>query len=212
MHKAASPALIAEQPISLLMTNHMGRLLLAPRHPHAVLDPQALQQWLATFELIGAMLDRDPTTGIQSFARGARFFDWIGFTGCAVQLGETDTTAGCHLRLWPLLPTPRLVYGRNSRAPCCQQCRKRAATSLQSLIDTPDCLVICSHCGHRAPAWNWDWRGQAGYARIFCSIEDIFPGEVAPLPALLTQLDQHSGIAWHWFVVQDSDTSKLLIG
>jgi hypothetical protein len=64
-------------------------------------------------------------------------------------------------------------------------------------------MLHCTACGERTPAWKWRWREQAGFGRVFLLIEEVFPGEGAPLPGLLRQLEALGVGPWHWFYVQD---------
>jgi hypothetical protein len=69
----------------------------------------------------------------------------------------------------------------------------------------PACIdLTCPACNEIAPAWSWDWRGHAGFARLTLTIEEVFPGEVGILPGLSRLLEQASdGLSWHWFMIQD---------
>jgi hypothetical protein len=47
------------------------------------------------------------------------------------------------------------------------------------------------------------WRQNAGFGRLFVTIEDIFPGEAVPVPGLLDGLRRATGTDWHYFYIQD---------
>jgi hypothetical protein len=47
------------------------------------------------------------------------------------------------------------------------------------------------------------WRQDAGIARFFIQIEDIFPGEAVPVPTLLQELIQAADCPWRHFYLQD---------
>ena len=64
-------------------------------------------------------------------------------------------------------------------------------------------LLRCHSCGLIGPAWEWNWRRQAGFGRIFLIIEEVFPGEGQPLPGLLAALNALGVGPWQHFYVQD---------
>jgi hypothetical protein len=66
-----------------------------------------------------------------------------------------------------------------------------------------DGALACPACGHSAPPWGWDWKESAGFGRIFLTVEEVFPGEAVPAPALLDLLARITGCAWRHFYVQD---------
>jgi hypothetical protein len=66
-----------------------------------------------------------------------------------------------------------------------------------------DGALDCPACGHSAPPWSWDWKESAGFGRIFLTVEEVFPGEAVPAPALLDLLTRITGCAWRHFYIQD---------
>lgn len=195
------------------MPLHTGRLLLAPVDPAQAPAREPLRLRLTQVGFLGAALEplaeADEATP-NAFALGEAFFDYVGFTGCAVKLDAVPGTAGpagCHLRLDPPSAEPRFLHGRNTRPPRCPACRKTLAEWREAMKDwswAKNEALACPACGSRRLAWQWDWRGHAGFARLALRIEEVFPGEAAILPALPSLLQQASdGLRWHWFAVQE---------
>lgn len=197
------------------MPLHTGRLLLAPLDPTQAPAMAPLRTALTEAGVLGGPL-RLPSSsaGDQSaswgFAPGERFFEYLAFTGCAVRLDDLPAaggTLGCHLRLGPSSAGPKFLHGRNTRPPRCRDCRatlKDWRTPMRGWQWPERAQLPCPACAASALAWLWDWRGQAGFARLTLAIEEVFPGEAAPLPALPKLLAQASdGLPWHWFMVQD---------
>lgn len=197
------------------MALHTGRLLLTPEDPLQAPAWEPLREALLQAGFFGAPLQADRSAGASRslgmrFALGERFFDYVGFTGCAVKLDGLPGTGGadgCHLRLDPPSAEPRFFSGRNSRPPRCPVCGKtltdwRAAMEPWRWPEQTE--LSCPGCGQASPAWHWDWRGHAGFGRLTLAIEEVFPGEAAPLPALLKLLRKASGgLSWQDFAVQD---------
>jgi hypothetical protein len=46
------------------------------------------------------------------------------------------------------------------------------------------------------------WRKNAGFGRVFVTVEDVFPGEAVPVPTLLEGLRAASGVDWRYFYLQ----------
>jgi len=141
------------------------------------------------------------------YAAGPRLLDLIGFTGCAVQLDtNSDAASFLHVRLEGPYPSPVFKAGRNTRLPRCPECRgalhdwREQTAAWQSPGAGP---LTCAGCTTSAPASAWDWRRQAGVGRTFVAIEEVFPAEGRPLPALWALLERLDAGPWHYFFVQD---------
>jgi hypothetical protein len=52
-------------------------------------------------------------------------------------------------------------------------------------------------------AWDWDWKQQGGFGRLFVMVEEVFPGEAVPTPGLLDLLRDLDGTPWRHFYVQE---------
>ncbi|MEA3640947.1 MAG: hypothetical protein VBE63_13515 [Lamprobacter sp.] len=182
---------------------HNGRLLLTPEDPMAAIPGQSLSGQLLDAGLIATAA---PGNGMR-FASGKRLFEYIGFTGCAVQFGSAlDQTGRLAIEIEGPLDAPVLRYGRNSRPPRCAQCQRPLPTWREQIEQTnsgDERLLHCLGCGAEAPGWSWNWGRHGGFGRLFVNLEPVFPGEGRPLPALLTLLAQVELGPWRYFYVQD---------
>ena len=117
------------------MPLHTGRLVLTPADPLVLTDPPRLRRALAEAGFIGEPLD----TRAGRFLIGPCLLDLLTFTGCAVQVETTPTEgaggAFCHVHLPPPTPSPRLLAGRNTRAPRCPACRARLTDWRERIAD-----------------------------------------------------------------------------
>lgn len=181
-------------------------MLLTPQDPQAVIDQANVRRILRE-----AGFSDGPLPGTESsFLAGNRFLSLITFAGCSVQLElRPSNTSGerfCHIRFSGPYRQPVLRHGRNTRPPRCPSCR------------APDrewrdhCLhgagrgvepIQCASCGTPSLPWFWDWKETGGYGRGFVEIEEIFPGEASPTPALISLLEGIADIPWRHFYVQD---------
>lgn len=180
---------------------HNGRLLLTPEDPMATTSIRRLEAGLRSGGLIG----NAAANSAMRFAPGPRVFEYVGFTGCAVQLEERPGTAGLQVTLDGPFDTPQPRLGRNSRTPRCAQCRQPLATWREQLDQTTDSVepMCCNNCGAEAPSWYWSWGRHGGFGRVFISLEPVFPGEGRPLAACFRLLEQLQLGAWRYFFVQD---------
>lgn len=181
---------------------HNGRIVLTPEDPVAAISIERVEAQLRNGCLIGDALAQKA----MHFSPGARLFDYIGFTGCAVQLDHGQKDEQFEIALEGPYATPQPRFGRNTRPPRCAQCRQPLPSWREQLgrpdeHDSP--LLSCHHCETEAPARCWSWGRHGGYGRVFIRLEPVFPGEGRPLPALFTLLEQMPLGAWRYFFVQD---------
>lgn len=188
------------------MPIHTGRLVLTAADPHAVADPDLLTGVLAQAGFIGAPL-RDYSG---AYSVGPQFLSLVTFAGCAVALpsapGILSDGAFAHVLIPKLAPAPRLLTGRNTRAPRCPSCRARLKDWRSRTAywrEHPMAGLTCPACGETRPPWRWDWKEQGGFGRVFILVEEVFPGEAVPTPSLLDLLTHASGSGWRHFYVQD---------
>lgn len=196
------------------MPNHTGRLVLTTVNPFAEPAAVLLAGALAESGFIGAPIGSPWAGRDGAYAVGPHFLDLLTFSGCAVSIAaapaDTPTSvpgsAFCYVELPRLEPSPRLLWGRNTRPPRCPACRERL-TDWRQLIgaaaEPSSSGVICPRCGASHPPWVWDWKEQGGYGRRFVLIEEVFPGEAVPTARLFGVLSDAAGSGWRHFFVQD---------
>jgi hypothetical protein len=194
---------VGEAPRSRL-SNHTGRLILAPRDPQACPDRDRLSRALSEAGFIA-----DPIADQEAaFHVGPEFLGLIAFVGCAVAITSDPVCGGpfCHVVVPPAALRPCFCHGRNTRAPRCPSCRGRLSdwqSQIENGASRSEAGIACPSCGKSHPMWSWDWKQQAGFARQIIQVEEIFPGEAVPTRGLLDLLEQTSGCVWLYFYVQD---------
>ncbi|NBC14359.1 MAG: hypothetical protein GVY09_13665 [Gammaproteobacteria bacterium] len=203
---------------------HTGRLVLAPADPLQAVDQATI---IAALHRLGLLGGQRSDAAASAFAAGPALGALIGFTGCAVQFGGEGRAAidvGPWLRIPPPSEAPRLFWGRNTRPPRCPACgaplrswRERLpvaaagdvapASSAPASCDPTSCNAVqplrCDACETTSPALRWRWGRHGGAARSTVSIEEVFPGEGTPLPALVKALDALGAGPWVFFYIQD---------
>jgi len=187
-------------------SSHTGRLLLTPADPRFSPDLHALASALRDCGFIGQPLAEGET----AFLAGDHLLQWISFTGCSPQI-RLEPPAGatgsfCHVRFAGPYPAPRLLWGRNTRPPRCPSCRgpirdwQGHRAGWEASAETP---FPCPECHRTLTPLDLGWRDNGGFGRCFVSVEDVFPGEAAPVPALYGLLAHASGKPWRTFYIQD---------
>ena len=184
---------------------HTGRLVLTPSDASAPVERKRLEVRLKAAGLIGPALPGRT----DAFEIGEQFTRLVAFTGCAVAFDQTPTaTSGTftHITLHGPYLAPRLLSGRNTRPPRCPECGKglvawRDQVQRWQLSQPPE--LRCLHCMAIAPGWGWRWGQHGGFGRVFVCVEEVFPGEGSPLPALLDALYADGIGDWRFFYVQD---------
>lgn len=199
--------------ITALDSLHTGRLVLTTVDPLQAVDRATIVTSLADLGLLGARLSEREAT----FGTGPAFASLVAFTGCAVQFGDAaagGSVPGPWVRVPASLPTPRLLWGRNTRPPRCPACPTPLRGWATPLAPSPSpehpgsgcdatLPLTCAGCGVSAPAHAWRWGRHAGAGRTFVMIEEVFPGEGRPLPALLQALGALGAGPWDFFYLQD---------
>ncbi|MBK1722419.1 hypothetical protein CKO23_09190 [Thiocystis violacea] len=185
--------------------NHTGRLVLTTLDPHASPQRVLLVEMLAEKGFIGERLAQGE---VAAYAIGPGFLSLLTFAGCAVRIrSEPDAGAPfCHIQVPPVREHPYLLAGRNTRAPRCVGCRARLLDWRERRAhwaSHPHAGVTCPTCRETRPPWLWDWKQQGGFGRLFIQIEEIFPDEATPTPALFDLLIRATGTGWRHFYIQD---------
>ncbi len=171
----------------------IGRLILAPADPQAVLPSAQVLAQLQRLELCGDML---PGRADQ-YAVGEAFMQWISFAGCSpfirYEPESAEDEAFCHLRLWQAEgERPGFFSGPNSKPPSCPHCGK-ALTEWQAMMSRWQQggeMGNCRHCSTALDPLQLNWRRHAGLGKTLVAIYNIFPGEARPLTALLERLGE----------------------
>ncbi|NEX21553.1 hypothetical protein G3480_14750 [Thiorhodococcus mannitoliphagus] len=202
MTAGVAPRSAASAPVA---ASHTGRLVLTPADPHVIPQVGLLIEMLADKGFVGESLG---TSEEQAYRIGPGFLSLMTFAGCAVRIqSDPDRQGGfCHIRVLPAREHPSLLVGRNTRAPRCVGCRARLVDWREHTAhwaSHPHAGVTCPQCGETRPPWLWDWKEQGGFGRLFILVEEIFPSEATPAPALFDLLIRASGTGWRHFYVQD---------
>lgn len=181
---------------------HNGRLLLTPEDPIAAASAQCLEAILRG----GSLIASASADNAMHFAPGARLFEYVGFTGCAVRLDQGTDSEGLEITFEGPFDAPQPRLGRNTRPPRCAQCRQPLAAWREQLDLASDGMrskLHCTHCDAEGPGCCWSWGRHGGFGRLFIALEPVFPGEGRPLPAFFTLLEQTQLGPWRYFFVQD---------
>ncbi len=184
-----------------------GRLSLAPMDVDADPESASLLAYLAATGLTGPAL---ASVGEGHYLVGDGFLRQISFMGCSPHIElepPPDGSPFCHIRVQGPHPLPVLHLGQNTQAPRCPACRGRVDdwrgySGVWATHVLGKC-VLCPRCGSSQRPADLYWRHSAGAGRMFIHVEDIFPGEAVPVPALLKGLEKTTGGAWDYFYVQD---------
>ena len=184
------------------------KLILHPANPTAL--PTGERNSAALLRDIGLIGDSFKLDGKCHYFTGDGFLSVVTFLGCAPTIETTPPTgkaelaeaarAGrfCHIYLGDTLPEPRLRAGPRSRARC-PVCTKMQTWSGQISDDSTRITTSCSHCHVDSPIEEWNWRQNAGVARLFIDIWGIYPSEAVPGDLLLHTLATITGSPWVWF-------------
>jgi hypothetical protein len=182
-----------------------GSLFLHPADPEVALPAGNLVPVLESLGLVGqALPHRD-----HSFLVGPRFLDLISFMGCSPYVELEPSTEGttdfCHLVIHSF-PSPRLLFGANTRPPRCPRCRKpvsHGAEQLAAMASTDiQTALTCPHCAAVSPLDALRWRQDGGLGQVFVEVCNIFPGEAIPVDALLRRLVTECGTEWDYFYLR----------
>jgi DNA-directed RNA polymerase subunit RPC12/RpoP len=148
--------------------------------------------------------------GAAAFQVGEAFLQFITFMGCSPHIEMEPPPQGgpfCYVHIDGPWLRPLLRHGRNTQAPRCSACRGRITSwreLLPAWLERPqDPLIDCPRCGHRQCPLDLGWRREAGFGQLFIVVEDIFPGEAVPVPALLSNLKGMTASPWQYFYVRD---------
>lgn len=181
-----------------------GKLLLHPSSTPSELP--ARQQLAEHLNALGATQAPSPYHPEQLLP-GERFLRLVTFMGCSPHIRlepeSPDDDGYCYLTLCGPHPFPLLRHGSNTRPPLCHHCRKPIVNGQHH--DFSDALP-CPKCGERNTLEQLDWKHNAGAARLFVEIHNIFPGEAIPTPEFLNDMSRLIRGRWdYFFLLQESD-------
>lgn len=197
----------------MLTGNHQDtvapRLVLTPKSPDWTPQlPATLGQALQGIGLAG------PDLSPGYLAAGDRFLDSLSFLGCAPTVvfeppSGDDIGTGSFYHIFISSPLPRPVFRSDSLSyrPRCPHCRNdlnewRSWWGGGSCEDQP-----CPGCGKAISPMTINWRRRAGCGRIFIDILGVHAETVKPVQTLLEELETRTGVAWHYFFVEDCGTA-----
>jgi hypothetical protein len=186
------------------MSAHTGRLLLSAQDPLLLPDPTRVITGLIEAGFLGGRLAPDDHV----FAVGERFLQLVTFAGCSVhiELSPTVDAPFCHIRIVGPFAWPVYLSGRNTRPPRCRNCRSPLKDWKRRLLgwcDAGQGEIGCPVCGASSPPWDYDWKENAGFGRLFLQIEEAFPGEAVPTAGLVDLLERLGRCKWRYFYIQD---------
>ena len=186
---------------------HTGRLILTPKDPFLLpANPEEIFKALRQTGLIATPLESN-----HAYLLGESFMQLVTFMGCSPSIRLEPDESGepfCHLLLAGPYPRPKLVRGKNTLPPRCNNCRKRIEAwqaDFQAWEQKGGAWEArCPHCGYQQNPASYDFRQSGGCGRFMLFIENIFPQEAIPTAALLECLKQASdGQPWHYFYQQE---------
>lgn len=170
--------------------------------------PMSADQLITALTSVGVVGESWQGGSNNRFLIGPRFLQYISFMGCApaVQFDPNEGNTIIHWIVNPCLHEPAWVIDKVQALPRCHWCKARIADWREQLQNfavatTPDAM-ICPHCHQSNQLTQLDWRHGAGYARQFIRIVNIYPREAIPTDAVLTAMQQHTGVAWQYCYCQ----------
>jgi len=170
-------------------------LLLYPQSPEWFDQDLDLTDAVRTLGLAGDAIDAT------SYYAGERFLEHIAFMGCAPNIRFAPEQAGAnfsHVRIHRY-PAITALIGAHAPAPNCPHCKTAFAYEETQLGNLGrDSLWRCTQCQQSAPPWQYHWRKNAGFGRVFVEITDIYPKEAIPQQILMEALLSCSGTEWQY--------------
>lgn len=176
----------------------LPRLILFPLDatgPRIELD--VLRHHLVELGLIGSALQHD--AGF--FLPGANFMNLLTFLGCSPTVSMADSedeiTNFYSIEAVDYNEAVVAICGFPAQAPRCAQCKQEVVDWSEQPKKT-DALLVCDHCGFRAPLSGWNWRFKAGFGHHWINIWGVHEGEAVPGEKLLASLRELSGVEWRY--------------
>jgi hypothetical protein len=174
-----------------------GYLILHP----GISQPPGTGQLVSALKETG-LIGQPQERGESSYLAGPKFLRLVTFLGCSPSIrlepvNENDRDY-CHIQLLGPYRRPRLMLGKNTRAPRCPHCRYEFSDREHEDLSA----LSCPGCGETIPLESLNWREQGGAGRYFLRISGVFPGEAVPSDELLSVLKGVCDSEWGWFYLQ----------
>ena len=135
-----------------------------------------------------------------TFLTGKRFLNLLTFMGCSPNIQiefdkQHPDKAFCSVNIVQTVD-PLLIVSNNIRPPKCPFCKK--SVSIWQRFQQNQ-LFNCPHCQQPIQINTLNWKQQAGFAQTMIIIDNIYPQEAQPTPALVNKLNQQTGANWQYF-------------
>jgi hypothetical protein len=184
-----------------------GKLLIHPVAPDCTPDFNNVLQLTDSIGFTGSKIGQEEAT----YRTGNSFLQLVTFMGCSPHVrfepAGPDDDDYCYIRFLRF-EKPGLLASDNSRTPVCSHCRKPAFSDWSALADAGASPLVCQHCGAGVSLAELRWRPDAGMARFFIEINNIFPGEAQPVDSFMQRLEEATGTAWRYFYLLQQETRQ----
>lgn len=136
---------------------------------------------------------------------GDAFLQLFSFMGCSPNIefqprnaGQLDWHEFVFIQLSPVLAQPLWLVERGLAKPGCPYCQRRTRDWTVHYREQ-DHQLFCPHCQQTANVCEWRWYDAGACARQFISVVNVYPKESIPTDTLLLQLQEETGVPWHYF-------------
>jgi len=144
------------------------------------------------------------------FYIGDAFLQLFSFMGCAPSIEfqphdvrNIDWHEFVFIQLSPIQAQPRWLVDRANAKPACPHCQRRLREWTTHFHADEETLQ-CPHCQHNESVCQWRWYDAGACARQYVSVVNVYPKESIPTDALLSQLQDDTGVPWQYFYLHAS--------
>ncbi len=202
-HMLSSNKFFPGKYLGILVETAYRQLVLCPSDSNW--QPASRAELVTILQRVG-MLGQLVTSAIPDrFLIGDAFMQLFSFMGCAPSIEFTpkdlhniDWLEFVFIQLSPAQARPRWRVDKESAKPACPHCQRRIPAWIQH-YHANDMILTCPHCKQSEHACRWRWFDAGACARQFVSIVNVFPKESMPTETVLLQLQQETGVPWHYF-------------
>jgi hypothetical protein len=182
-----------------MVTLQLPALVLCPQAPTA--PAVALIGPLQAAGFVGRAFSQGVHTG---WLPGPAFSQLLTFLGCAPTVNSQPGADNFYyVDALPHSVAPRFLGGPGTRIPRCPHCREALQHCwrdwLSAWASQARTQPSCPHCAQAVTIPQLNWRGTAGFATTGLRVCGVYEGEAVPSDALLSLLQQHSGVNWGYF-------------